>query len=143
MTHFRIITLAMTIFFSVSASAQNEIDRLVDKFSTVGWSTFTSAVERDPKTHRIIKTVKTLETNGQNIGALKKAFENEAHTGNFSKKREDDVTKMVLTVQTEKTNRVYMLNYSSNGYVFHGGKTTIIVKVKQTQNQEKENKENL
>ena len=143
MTHFRIITLAMTIFFSVSASAQNEIDRLVDKFSTVGWSTFTSAVERDPKTHRIIKTVKTLETNGQNIGALKKAFENEAHTGNFSKKREDDVTKMVLTVQAEKTNRVYMLNYSSNGHVIYDGKTTIIVKVKQTLNQEKENKDNL
>lgn len=143
MTHFRIISLAMTIFFSVSVSAQNEIDRLVDKFSTVGWSTFTSAVERDPKTHRIIKTVKTLETNGQNIGALKKAFENEAHTGNFSKKREDDVTKMVLTVQAEKTNRVYMLNYSSNGHVIHDGKTTIIVKVKQTLNQEKENKDNL
>lgn len=143
MTHLRIITLAMTIFFSVSASAQNEIDRLVDKFSTVGWSTFTSAVERDPKTHRIIKTVKTLETNGQNIGALKKAFENEAHTGNFSKKREDDVTKMVLTVQAEKTNRVYMLNYSSNGHVIYDGKTTIIVKFKQTLNQEKENKDNL
>lgn len=143
MTHFRFIILTMAIFYSVSTYAQNEIDRLVDKFSTVGWSTFTSAVERDPKTHRIIKTVKTLETNGQNIGQLKKAFENEAHTGNFSKKREDDVTKMVLTVQTEKTNRVYMLNYSSNGYVFHGGKTTIIVKVKQTQNQEKDNQENL
>ena len=141
MAYFRVFIMAMTLLHSVTASAQNEIDRLVDQFSTVGWSTFTSAVERDPKTHKIVKTVKTLETNGQNIGALKKAFEHESSTGNFSKKKEGNVTKMALTVQTDKTNRVYMLNFSSNGYSYHNGKATIIVKVRQLSNKEKDSVE--
>ena len=138
MSNFRVIIMAMTFLFSVTASAQNEIDRLVDQFSTVGWSTFTSAVERDPKTHKIVKTVKTLETSGQNIGALKNAFEKESSTGNFTKKKEGNVTKMALTVQTHKTNRVYMLNYTSNDYSYHDGKATIIVKVRQRSNNEKD-----
>ena len=78
-----------------------------------------------------------LETSGNNIGALKNAFENEAHSGNFSKKKEDNVTKMLLTVQTEKTNRVYMLNYSSNGHSYQNGKATIIVKVRLREDDER------
>lgn len=136
MAHLRILLIATTLAFSTMGFAQNEIDRLVDQFSTVGWSTFTSAVERDPQTHQIVKTVKTLETSDNNIGALKHAFEKESHTGNFSQKKEDNVTKMVLTVQTAKTNRVYMLNYSSNGYTYQNGKATIIVKVRQKQDKE-------
>ena len=89
--------MATALAISTTAFAQNEIDRLVEEFSTVGWSNFTSAVERDPKTHRIIKTVKTLETSGNNIGALKNAFENEAHSGNFSKKKEDNYLKHEYT----------------------------------------------
>ena len=138
MAYLRIILLASTIVLSTKAFAQNEIDRLVDHYSTMGSSTFTSAVERDPKTHKIVKTVKTLKTRGHDIGEIKNAFERESHTGNFSKKKEDDKTKMVLTVQTEKANRVYMLTYSSSGHSFHEGKATIIVKVRNALKKEQE-----
>ena len=141
MNQLRIIIMSTAIMLSVAAFAQNEIDRVVDQFSTIGSSTFTSAVERDPHTRRVIKTVKVLETSyGPNVSKLKNAFEKEANTGNFSTKKEDNETKMILTVQTERTNRIYMLNFTSHHNIYSGGKATIIVKVRQKQKNEKNDK---
>lgn len=36
-----------------AAVAQNSIDGLIDNYSSVGMSKFTSAVERDPRTHKV------------------------------------------------------------------------------------------
>ena len=37
-----------------AAVAQNSIDGLIDNYSSVGMSKFTSAVERDPRTHKVL-----------------------------------------------------------------------------------------
>lgn len=124
------IMVALTVF-SVCAVAQNSIDDLVDWYSSVGRSKFTSAVERDPKTRKVQKVVKVLELHENGIKKLIKAFRQEASTGNFSEKREEDGLTLVLTVQTAKQSRVYMFR----GYGNYGGesnysrcKVTVIVK---------------
>ena len=35
------------------ASAQNSIDRMVEQYSTLGGSSFVTAVKRNPKTHKV------------------------------------------------------------------------------------------
>lgn len=119
--------------FSVCGVAQNSIDNLVDKYSSVGRSKFTSAVERDPNTRKVQKVVKVLELYENGIKKLINAFRWEASTGNFSEKREKDGLTLVLTIQKGKQNRVYMLR----GYGGYGGensydrcKVTVIVKYK-------------
>jgi len=49
------------------AAAQNEVDRMVNHLSTIGTASFTSAVERDSKTHKIIKVVNKLVMSGPNV----------------------------------------------------------------------------
>ena len=49
------------LLLSATVQAQNSIDELVENFSTVGSSSYTSAIERDPQTHQVMKVVKTLE----------------------------------------------------------------------------------
>ena len=44
------------------AMAQNSIDRMVKQHSTTGKSTFTSAVERDPATRKVVKVVNILKS---------------------------------------------------------------------------------
>jgi len=121
------ITLCLMCFTTL-LNAQNRIDEVVDSFSTVGSSTYTSAVERDPQTRQVIKVVKTLETRGDIIKDIIDAFEQERETGSFSRKEEDNEVTMILATENISSNRVYMLQY--RGKVYQWGKTTIIVRPK-------------
>ncbi len=47
---------------ALPAMAQNSIDRMVKQHSTTGKSTFTSAVERDPATRKVVKVVNILKS---------------------------------------------------------------------------------
>ena len=91
----------MLVAVAVTSAAQNSIDRLVENFSSVGNSTFTSAVERDSKTHRIKKVVKKLTLEGKPSRELRKAFEDEAHTGALTERNENGETVLLLTTQDE------------------------------------------
>ena len=53
-------TLAL-LFTSLGLFAQNAIDKAVDEYSSIGNSKFTSAVERDPQTRKVLKVVKVLQ----------------------------------------------------------------------------------
>ncbi|MBQ9498607.1 MAG: DUF5024 domain-containing protein [Bacteroidaceae bacterium] len=124
----RIYIALCLLCFSAWLRAQNSIDEVVDNFSTVGSSTYTSAIERDPQTHKVVRVVKTLETRGKVVSDLINAFQKERETGTFSRKEENEEVTMILATENEGGNRVYMLQYSGKGY--HRGKATIIIKPK-------------
>ena len=138
-------TLVM-LYTTLGLSAQNAIDKAVDEYSSIGKSTFTSAVERDPKTRKVLKVVKVLQPTDITINKLRKAFLKEQENGQFSIVTNDKEETMTLTVENEKENRVYMLQYVNRepfpeiGGVVHtrssyasftDGKVTIIIKYKQ------------
>ena len=85
----RIYIALCLLCFSAWLRAQNSIDEVVDNFSTVGSSTYTSAIERDPQTHKVVRVVKTLETRGQVVSDLIRAFQKERETGTFSREEEN------------------------------------------------------
>ena len=124
----RIYIALCLLCFSAWLRAQNSIDEVVDNFSTVGSSTYTSAIERDPQTRKVVRVVKTLETRGQVVSDLIRAFQKERETGTFSRKEENEEVTMILATENDGGNRVYMLQYSGKGY--HRGKATIIIKPK-------------
>lgn len=123
-------TLIMLIT-TLSISAQNAIDKAVDEYSSIGKSTFTSAVERDPQTRKVLKVVKVLQPTDITINKLRKAFLNEQENGQFSIMSNEQEETMTLTVETPKENRVYMMQYTNRGASFANGKVTIIIRYKQ------------
>lgn len=123
-------TLIMLIT-TLSISAQNAIDKAVDEYSSIGKSTFTSAVERDPQTRKVLKVVKVLQPTDITINKLRKAFLNEQENGQFSIMSNEQVETMTLTVENPKENRVYMMQYTNRGASFANGKVTIIIRYKQ------------
>lgn len=123
-------TLIMLIT-TLSISAQNAIDKAVDEYSSIGKSTFTSAVERDPQTRKVLKVVKVLQPTDITINKLRKAFLNEQENGQFSIMSNEQEETMTLTVENPKENRVYMMQYTNRGVSFANGKVTIIIRYKQ------------
>mgnify|MGYP002624040677 FL=1 len=123
-------TLIMLIT-TLSISAQNAIDKAVDEYSSIGKSTFTSAVERDPQTRKVLKVVKVLQPTDITINKLRKAFLNEQENGQFSIMSNEQEETMTLTVENPKENRVYMMKYTNRGASFANGKVTIIIRYKQ------------
>ena len=119
------------LFTTLAISAQNSIDKAVDEYSSIGKSTFTSAVERDPKTRKVLKVVKVLQPTDITINKLRKAFLQEKENGQFSIMVNDEEETMTLTVENEKENRVYMMQYTNRGASFANGKVTIIIRYKQ------------
>lgn len=84
----RLISLIfMLIAMAIAVNAQNSIDRAIDNFSTVGNSTFTSAVERDSNTRKIKKVVKRLTMEGEGCKKLRETFEAEKKSGDYSSKQ--------------------------------------------------------
>lgn len=122
-------TMAL-LFTSLALSAQNAIDKAVDEYSSIGKSTFTSAVERDPKTRKVLKVVKVLQPTDITINKLRRAFLNEQKSGQFSIITHEDEETMTLTIEGDQENRVYMMQYRYQGASFHNGKVTIIIKYK-------------
>lgn len=123
-------TLIMLIT-TLSISAQNAIDKAVDEYSSIGKSTFTSAVERDPNTRKVLKVVKVLQPTDITINRLRRAFLEEQKNGQFSLVTNEEEETMTLTVENEKENRVYMMQYTRRGASFTNGKVTIIIRYKQ------------
>lgn len=119
---------------AASTFAQNSIDRLVENYSSVGQSKFTSAVERDPKTRKIQRVVKVLELTNADINRFAAAFKREAATGDFTERRTDGGLTLVLTVRGKGQNCVYMMkctspySYERNSTRYAFAKITVIVK---------------
>ncbi len=111
--------------------AQNAIDKAVDEYSSIGKSTFTSAVERDPNTRKVLKVVKVLKPTDITINKLRRAFFEEQKNGQFSLVTNEEEETMTLTMENSKENRVYMMQYTHRGASFSNGKVTIIIKYKQ------------
>ena len=118
------------LFTTLAISAQNSIDKAVDEYSSIGKSTFTSAVERGPKTRKVLKVVKVLQPTDITINKLRKAFLQEKENGQFSIMVNDEEETMTLTVENEKENRVYMIKYANRRSLFTNGKVTIIIRYK-------------
>ena len=116
---------------TLGLSAQNAIDKAVDEYSSIGKSTFTSAVERDPNTRKVLKVVKVLQPTDITINRLRRAFLEEQKNGQFSLVTNEEEETMTLTVENEKENRVYMMQYTNRGASFANGKVTIIIRYKQ------------
>ncbi len=129
--------LAVLLTQALATRAQNQIDNLVNSFSAVSSSKYTSAVERNPKTRAIVKVVKILEMDYANVNPLVNAFRTTASEGNFSERKEGSALTMTLCVTTSRQNRIYMLRIPEyydiscrNGTSKTACRVTIIVKNK-------------
>lgn len=115
----------------VVAMAQNDIDDMVDKVSTMGNTTFTSAVERNKQTGKVEKVVKKLQSNFKNLKEFIHAFE--AEKGNavsYTKTDKDNEKIIVLVTEGKTTDRVYMLKYRSYNDLDIGSDYTVSIIIK-------------
>ena len=107
-----IITAVILVTSMVNVAAQNRIDEMIENYSSRGTSRFTSAVERDPKTRKVLKVVNVLELNHIGISEFINAFGQDSKSGNFTEKYTEDELTLMLTVRGERQNRIYMMNCS-------------------------------
>lgn len=128
-----IITAVFLVGVLAGAAAQNSIDRLIDEYSSVGMSKFTSAIERDPLTRRVKKVVNVLSLYCADADKFVKAFRQESHTGDFAEEHSDDGFTMVLMVRKARQNRIYTMRCSGAYRTKHYNniKITVIVNYKQ------------
>ena len=127
MRNVTITILLLMLSIPLTGMAQNSIDELVDRYSTLGSSTFTSTVVRDPETRQITKVVKTLKVDSPSVSKFIKAFEQEAKKNDTHTSVECDEKSVVITSPGPTANRIYMLKYK-NYVPYVQGKTTIIIK---------------
>ncbi len=107
-------TVLTLMFWGIvlECAAQNRIDEAVDNFLTVGSSTFTSVVERDPKTHKVSKVVKVLKLNSfHGWSAINTAFEEEKKNGSVVTQTDGETTTVTITQENDNAIRIYSLNY--------------------------------
>lgn len=130
MRHRFILLLAVLLVLPLSLRAQNSIDKMIEEHSTVGSATFTTAVERDPKTRRVEKVVKRFNVYGYNAKSFISKFQAEAkrHSNTTTTKKGDGVT-TVFTTKTKTSDRIYMLKQDSERYCTDAT-ITIIIKMK-------------
>ena len=128
-----ILLWLISLTAAMSSSAQNRIDRFVDNESTIGRSKFTSVVERDPKTHEVVRVVKVRElTRGIDINACQGIFEAESKTGRFSHNIDaNDQHTLLLAVEGDRQDRIYMLQYTGKQPLQgKDGKVTVVIRMK-------------
>lgn len=129
-----IITALLFVAAMVNVAAQNRIDEMIENYSSHGSSRFTSAVERDPKTRKVLKVVNVLELNHMGINEFINAFISESKKGNFTEKRTEGSLTLMLTVRGERQNRIYMMRcsdpYTPDGRDtrYEKAKITVIIK---------------
>lgn len=124
----RLFILALMLALAVaSMRAQNRIDAIVERYSAIGSSTFTSVVKRNPVSRRVEEVVKTLVIGNGQVDSFKSAFEDESSSGTYACKREGRETKMMLTTENRNNRRFYMLCYQGNA-AYANGDVTIIIK---------------
>lgn len=125
----KLVALCFFFLMGVASHAQNSIDEMVENFSTLGSSRFTSVVDRDPKTRKITKVVKVLEVQRHQTGKLRNSFLREKDNGSFSHVKDGREETMTLTVESPGRVRIYMLRTEETNPRFYGpAKVTIIVK---------------
>lgn len=123
----RILMLLFAVMALLQMYGQNAIDKRVDMYSTMGASTFTSVVERDPATHKVNKVVKVLKMSSFNASGFAEVFKAESHTGTFTSVIKDNKVTMVLTVERKDCARVYVLTYDKRQTSAMDASVTIIV----------------
>lgn len=111
--------------------AQNSIDKLIDHFSTVGNAVFRSAVERNPRTGKVVKVVKTLKAEGKAAGAIRSAFAEEARKSNSNTSIKDGMKTVILTTRQSGRRSVYMLREPVENDNYPEIKATIIIRFNQ------------
>lgn len=126
----KIVTLFLFCLVSLTGFAQNSIDELVADFSTLGSAKFTSVVDRDPKTRRVLKVVKKLELQGVQAGKFRDAFRKESSNGSFTQQQDGNIETLTLTCESPRQMRIYMLQQVGRP-VAHSVKVIIIVKMRE------------
>ena len=126
-----VVMTVVLLLQATTACAQNRIDQMVDNFSALGSSKFTSVVERNPATGRIQKVVKVLEVTGPKAASFRQEFMKEKDSGSFSQQQEGEVQTLTLSCESRKQVRLYMLR-TTGRTVVNTAKVTIIVKIKKT-----------
>ncbi|MBQ8047771.1 MAG: DUF5024 domain-containing protein [Prevotella sp.] len=111
------------------ATAQNKIDKLVDQFNTVGSASYTSVVERNPKTREVQKVVKVLKIGGEQARQLRQAFSEEGRKETLMEVRRDGKVIESLTTESPRDVRIYQLEHDGSPHL-PTVKVTIIVKIK-------------
>lgn len=104
-----ILLLAMLTWAGLGMKAQNSIDEFVDKLSNPGTISITSIVERDPKTRKVEKTVKTVRINGPGASGVWDLFDKEDKNGTSIESRQDGKYTRILAVRTKTTSRIYSI----------------------------------
>ena len=137
MNTLRTITTALLLVVATAcAVAQNSIDRMMDNYSSRGTSRFTSAVEHEPKTRKVLKVVNVLELRHDGVGEFVDAFRREAATGDFTERRTEDGLTLMLVVRGKRQNRIYMMRcagaYGSGRRAVSYGSAKITVIIKYT-----------
>ena len=125
-----IMAITLVCCCSVSASAQNCIDRVVEKLSLIGDSQFTSVVERDPKTRNIVKVVKILNIDGSGAAPIVRAFEAEKSKGKHEDTRNGDRRTLIISQCTDTQSRIYRLECGVRTFKYDNVKVTIVIKRK-------------
>lgn len=126
----RCISLIITLMTAVCLWGQNSIDRLVEDYSTSGNSTFTSVVQRDPKTKRVIKMVKNLKTGMPNAGKLIHVFQQEIKTRSYLSERKQGWRSYTFDEENERSTRLYTIRYD-DGRVPQWAEISIIIAIKE------------
>jgi hypothetical protein len=129
MRRFAIIILVLWTACT-GVAAQNEVDKMVNRLSTIGTAVYTSAVERDPKTHKIMKVVNELKITGPSVTKLINTFNDAAskQKNSYTKKEDNSITK-IFTQNYPTSSRIYMMKYLDNSF-FPDTRITIIIKRK-------------
>lgn len=103
---------------TLGAQAQNKIDKLVDTYSTLGSSVFTTAVKRDPKTRAVKKVVKVLQVLQPKAQTLVDTFRDVADRHpQTTEQQANGTTTLIMTEQRPNQVRVYMLEYQKHTVV--------------------------
>ena len=118
-------------FLIMTLQAQNSIDKLIDHFSTVGNAVFRSAVERNPRTGKVIKVVKTIKAEGKTAGAIRSAFAEEAKKSNSNTSIKDGMKTIILTTRQSGRRSIYMLKEPIKNDIYPEIKATIIIRFNQ------------
>lgn len=126
----RWVILTLVFFCMViNANAQNKIDEIVEDFSVPGTSTFSSVVERNPKTRKVVKVVKVLQlANISGFPAIKDAFDEEGKNGNLLTQTDRETTTVTITQENKSEIRIYSFSYETR--TKRNGVVTIIIKYK-------------
>lgn len=127
----RLILITMFLgILALGAQAQNKIDKLVDTYSTLGSSVFTTAVKRDPQTRAVKKVVKVLQVQHPKAETLVSTFRDVARQNpETTEQQANGTTTLVMAEQQPNQVRIYMLEYQKRTVV-SSAKVTIICSFK-------------